>query len=228
MTQSYEKVIIASSGGLDSCVTTAIAAQDHEIAMLHVQYGQRTEKKELECFKQIAEFYNVTETLITSLPHLRNIKGSSLTDHARDVEKGEPGKNTIPSTYVPFRNGAILSIAVAWAEVTGAMKIFIGAVEEDSSGYPDCREIFFRLFEKTANLGSRPENKIEIVTPIIRMNKAEIIRKGNQIGAPLHLTWSCYVDGDVACGECESCYLRRRGFEEAGIEDPIKQRESST
>jgi 7-cyano-7-deazaguanine synthase len=216
-----EIAVVAVSGGMDSCVALAIAAESYTPAMLHIQYGQRTEKKEMECFTKIGDFYNVKSRLITALPHLQMIKGSSLIDQSIEIEKGVPDASRIPTTYVPFRNAAILTVAVAWAEVLGASKIFIGAVEEDSSGYPDCRREFFDAFEKTAQLGTKPGTDIKIVTPVITMKKSEIVQAGIQIRAPLHLTWSCYVDMEIACGECESCFLRLKGFREAGEHDAI-------
>lgn len=216
-----ETVVVAVSGGMDSCVTLAIAAESYNPAVLQVQYGQRTSEKELECFNKIADFYNIKQRLVTSLPHLKAIKGSSLIDDSMTVEKGAPDSSRIPSTYVPFRNASILSVAVAWAEVIKAKRIFIGAVEEDSSGYPDCRREFFDSFQKTARLGTKPGSDITIETPVIHMKKSDIVKKGIELGAPLHLTWSCYVNTEKACGECESCRLRLKGFNEAGIEDPI-------
>jgi 7-cyano-7-deazaguanine synthase len=221
MKNDKDIAVVAVSGGMDSCVTLAIANESFTPAMLHLEYGQRTAQKELECFEKIAAFYNVKLRLSTSLPHLKEIKGSSLIDTSIDIEKGAPDKMRIPSTYVPFRNAAILSVAVAWSEVIGAAKIFIGAVEEDGSGYPDCRLSFFEAFEKAARLGTKPGNRITIEAPIIHMKKSEIVETGIRLKAPFHLTWSCYVESEIACGECESCYLRQKGFHEAGIEDPI-------
>lgn len=221
MNKEKETAVVAVSGGMDSCVTLAIANESYTPAMLHVEYGQRTAKKELECFGKIADFYNVKLRLTTSLPHLKTIKGTSLIDTSLEIEHGEPDKMRIPSTYVPFRNASILAVATAWAEVIGASKIFIGAVEEDSSGYPDCRPAFFKTFEEAIKLGTKPGNDIRIETPVIRMKKSEIVKKGVELHAPLHLTWSCYKDTETACGECESCWLRQKGFHDAGIEDPI-------
>jgi len=221
MKNGKDTAVVAVSGGMDSCVTLAIAAESFTPAMLHIDYGQRTAQKELECFGKIAEFYNMKLRLSTSLPHLKEIKGSSLIDTSIEIERGAPDKMRIPSTYVPFRNASILSVAVAWAEVIGAAKIFIGAVEEDSSGYPDCKSAFFEAFEKAARLGIRPGNQITIETPIIHMKKSGIVETGIRLKAPFQLTWSCYIESETACGECESCYLRQKGFHEAGIEDPI-------
>ncbi len=218
-----EPAIVAVSGGLDSCVTLAIAAEKYKVAVMHANYGQRTEKKELKAFEALAAHYDVDLKQSFDLRYLANIKGSSLTDYSLEIEKGAPGDG-IPSTYVPFRNANILAVCVAWAEVIGAGRIFIGAVQEDSSGYPDCREEFFSAFEKAANLGTKPDFKIKIETPIIHMRKSEIIKTGHELNAPFHLTWSCYGEEELACGECESCYIRLRGFKEAGLDDPIPYR----
>ena len=224
MSNRNRKAIVALSGGIDSCVTLAIAREKYDIAILHVQYGQRTAGKELECFHKIGDHYGLKDRLVTPLPHLESIKGSSLIDDNIEVEKGIPDGEGIPSTYVPFRNATILSIAVAWGEVLQAENIFIGAVQEDSSGYPDCRESFFESFEKTANLGTHDDNRYTIHTPIIHLSKAEIIKEGIRLEAPLQFTWSCYTNTVKACGECESCMLRLRGFEQVGQKDPIPYR----
>ena len=184
--------VVCLSGGLDSCVTAAIAAQSHEPAFLHVNYGQRTEARELKSFRDIADFYKVEKRLAIDLDFLGKIGGSSLTGASQTVPEGDLSRQEIPSTYVPFRNANILSAAVAWAETLSASAVYIGAVETDSSGYPDCRETFFEAFRKAAALGTRPESQIEIVTPVIAMTKADIVRKGVELGAPLELTWSCY------------------------------------
>jgi 7-cyano-7-deazaguanine synthase len=213
--------VVLVSGGMDSCVTAAIASQTHEMAFLHVNYGQRTEQRELRCFNDLANHFRVGKRLVVGIDHLKLIGTSSLTDPAMDVTPADLSRKEIPTSYVPFRNANILSIAVSWAEAIGAGKIFIGAVEEDSSGYPDCREDFFDAFNRMIDAGTKPETKIEIVTPVIRMTKAEIVLKGVELGAPFHLTWSCYQSEELACGVCESCALRLRGFQEAAIEDPI-------
>lgn len=214
--------IILVSGGMDSLVTAAIAAEKYELAFLHVNYGQRTEKRELQAFNDIAEFYNVSKRLIVNIDYLAKIGGSSLTNKNIQINKADMEDKRIPSSYVPFRNANIISIAVSWAEVIGAGKIFIGAVEEDSSGYPDCREVFYDAFNRAIDLGTKPETKILIETPIIHKKKSEIIKLGADLNAPIELTWSCYVNEDKACGECDSCALRLKGFEEAGFTDPIE------
>lgn len=217
-----KKAVIAVSGGMDSCVTAAIANQNYEMAFAHINYGQRTEKRELKAFNDIAEFYGVREKLLIDYTHLAKIGGSSLTDKNIKVASADLNNKKIPSSYVPFRNANILSACVSWAEVLGASAIFMGAVHEDSSGYPDCRPDFFSAFEKLIKEGTKPETNIIIETPIINFSKEEIVKKGLELKAPLHLTWSCYQNEDEACGVCDSCALRLRGFEMAGVEDPIK------
>lgn len=214
--------VAALSGGMDSCVTAAIALQKYNLALLHVNYGQRTEARELKAFHDIAEYYNIKRKLIVDFDYLAKIGGSSITDHAIKVTKADLSNTDIPNSYVPFRNANILSVCVSWGEVLGAEAVFIGAVNEDSSGYPDCRPEFFKAYEKMADLGTKPSTYIKIATPIINLSKAEIIIKGMELNAPLDLTWSCYQGEDEACGECDSCALRLRGFQNAGFEDPIK------
>ena len=214
--------VVALSGGMDSCVTAAIANLEYEIALVHVNYGQRTQKRELKSFNNIADHYRVTKRLVIDYTHLASIGGSSLTDKNIEVTKADLENKSIPSSYVPFRNANILSACVSWAEVLNAQSVFIGAVYEDSSGYPDCRPDFFSEYEKMVDLGTKPETKIKIVTPIIDLSKAEIVKKGMELDAPLHLTWSCYQSEDEACGVCDSCALRLRGFQQAGVEDQIK------
>jgi 7-cyano-7-deazaguanine synthase len=209
------------SGGLDSCVSAAIARASHLLALLHVSYGQRTEARELRAFRDIARHLGVERALEVRLDHLGTIGGSALTDPSRDAIDARRGDSQVPGTYVPFRNTHLLSIAVSWAEVIGARRIVIGAVEEDSSGYPDCREEYYEAFNKLVSVGTRPETTIEVWTPLIHMRKADIVREGIRLAAPLHLTWSCYTGSEVSCGRCESCELRARGFREAGVADPI-------
>ena len=220
--------VILVSGGMDSCVTAAIANERYRSAFLHVNYGQRTESRELLAFNSLADFYKAEKRLTASLEHLKVIGGSSLTDESYPIPCVDSSESiiqhqgsAIPSTYVPFRNAHLLSIATSWAEVIGARKIFIGAMEEDSSGYPDCRETFYQAFNKVIEIGTKPETRIEIVTPLIHMKKSEIVKKGMELGAPFHITWSCYQNSEKACGKCESCALRLKGFKEAGVRDPI-------
>jgi 7-cyano-7-deazaguanine synthase len=222
------KAVALVSGGMDSCVTAAIARETHQLALLHASYGQRTESRERQSFDEIADFYAVRQRLVVHLDHFAQIGGSALTDARIAVPEGEPGmpigSNEIPVTYVPFRNAHFLAVAVSWAEVIGATAIFIGAVAEDSSGYPDCRPEYYRVFQRLVREGTRPETQIEIVTPVIGMRKWEIVRRGIQLRAPLDLTWSCYQFEDAACGVCDSCRLRLSAFAEAGTSDPIAYR----
>jgi 7-cyano-7-deazaguanine synthase len=210
------------SGGMDSCVSTAIANQNSdEIALLHVSYGQRTERREQKAFEDIADFYKIQKRLAVSIEYLAKIGGSSLTDKTIKISEANLENKEIPNSYVPFRNANMLAIAASWAEVLDAGSIYIGAVAEDSSGYPDCRPEFFAAFEKTIETGTKPETRIKIVTPIIHLSKDEIVQKGIELNAPLHLSWSCYRNEDLACGTCDSCALRLRGFVRAGVIDPI-------
>ncbi|MGB8493802.1 MAG: 7-cyano-7-deazaguanine synthase QueC [Candidatus Acidiferrum sp.] len=226
------RCVVLLSGGMDSCICTAIALEEHgagNVALLHAGYGQRTQKRERRAFEEIAGFYGVSEKLVVQLDHFRAIGGSALTDKEIAVPENElgasgPGGSEIPVTYVPFRNAHFLSAAVSWAEAIGAQAIYIGAVAEDSSGYPDCRPEYYRVFQELIRVGTRPETHIELVTPVIGMRKSEIIRRGLALGAPLHLTWSCYQGEELACGACDSCLLRLRAFAEAGLPDPIPYR----
>jgi 7-cyano-7-deazaguanine synthase len=210
------------SGGMDSCVTAAIANEENdELAFLHVSYGQRTEKRERQAFEALADHFNVKTRLVISLEHLAKIGGSSLTDDRIPVTAANLSAPGIPSSYVPFRNAHLLSAAVSWGEVINAKAIYIGAVAEDSSGYPDCRPEFYDAFQNVLDIGTRPETRITVETPVIAMRKSEIVRRGIELGAPLHLTWSCYKESESACGNCDSCALRLRAFREAGATDPI-------
>lgn len=213
------------SGGMDSCVTAAIArAENDELAFLHVSYGQRTEARERKAFNDIADFYGVEKRLDISTEYLAKIGGSSLTDETIEVSEANLESKEIPTSYVPFRNANMLAIATSWAEVIGANRIYVGAVAEDSSGYPDCRPEFYEAFEKTIEAGTKPDTRIRIITPIIALRKSKIVKKGIELGAPLHLSWSCYRTEDKACGTCDSCALRLRGFREAGETDPVPYR----
>jgi len=227
-----KKAVVLLSGGMDSCVCLGAARERHgagNVALLHASYGQRTESREAKAFRDIADSYDVKERLMVRLEHFRAIGGSALTDSNIAVpenELGAPGPNgsAIPVTYVPFRNAHFLSVAVSWAETIGAGAIYIGAVAEDSSGYPDCRPEYYKVFQELIRAGTRPETEIEIVTPVMALKKSEIIRRGIELGAPLHLTWSCYQNTEEACGVCDSCLLRLRAFDEAGVPDPIPYR----
>jgi len=216
--------VVCVSGGMDSAVTAALAAREHRVAFLHGNYGQRTESKELACFHALADHYGARSRLVVDFSDLRQIGGSSLTDAAVPVREGEPVEGVVPTSYVPFRNAHLLAAAVSWGEVLGAAAVYVGAVWEDSSGYPDCRPEFYRAFEEAARLGTRPETSLRIVTPLIDLSKAEIVRRGLRLGVPLEKTWSCYQAEDRACGACESCRLRLRGFREAGSTDPLPYR----
>jgi len=220
-----ELVVVLASGGMDSAVTTAIANQTSRLALLHLNYGQRTAERELQAFKELAEFYQVEKTLVINVDHLSQIGGSSLTDTDIAITQADLESTEIPTSYVPFRNANLLAIATSWAEVISATKIFLGAVEEDSSGYPDCRREFYDAFEKVIDAGTKPSTQIEIVTPIITLKKYEIVLKGRELGVPFELTWSCYQHEDTACGVCDSCGFRLRGFEKAGLQDPIEYAE---
>ena len=219
--------VVLLSGGMDSCVTAAVAAQEHRLALFHSSYGQRTEARELRSFQEIAAHYDAPFRLHVDQSYMTRIGGSALTDPSvavpnADLVAAQAGQ--IPVTYVPFRNAHFLSVATSWAEVLGAGRIFIGAVEQDSSGYPDCRPAYYQAFNEVIRRGTRPETHIEICAPLIHLSKADIIRKGIELDAPLHLTWSCYQSSDLACGTCDSCVLRLRAFTQAGLPDPIPYR----
>lgn len=223
------KAIVLLSGGMDSCATAAIAAQECRLAALHVSYGQITEARERRAFEEIADYYQIAERLLVNQSYLCRIGGSALTDSRIPLREADPSAplragleaTDIPASYVPFRNAHFLAAAVSWAEVIGAEKIYIGAVEQDSSGYPDCRPEYYRIFNRLIEAGTRPETHIQIVTPLIGLRKSEIVKKGIELGAPFQLSWSCYRGSDKACGRCDSCALRLRAFEEAGVEDAI-------
>ncbi|MGH9772122.1 MAG: 7-cyano-7-deazaguanine synthase QueC [Candidatus Acidiferrales bacterium] len=221
------KAVVLLSGGMDSCVTAAIANQTHRLALLHASYGQRTERRERRAFEEIADFYGPRERMVVRFDALSQVGGSALTDGNIAVpERGEAlaSEAGIPVSYVPFRNAHFLSAAVSWAEVIGANAVFIGAVAEDSSGYPDCRPEYYRAFQTLIREGTRPATHIEIATPVIAMKKSEIVRRGAELDAPLDRTWSCYQFEDEACAVCDSCRLRLRAFAEAGLRDPIAYR----
>jgi 7-cyano-7-deazaguanine synthase len=221
--QASSLAVCLVSGGMDSCVTAAIASEENEeLAFLHVSYGQRTEARERRSFEELADYYAVTKRLVASIEYLKTIGGSSLTDERIAVSEANLVSREIPTSYVPFRNSHLLSIATSWAEVIGAPRIYIGAVAEDSSGYPDCRPEFYQAFQRTIDAGTKPETRIKIVTPVISLRKSEIVKRGVELRAPLHLSWSCYQADERACGRCDSCALRLRAFAEAGMKDPIQ------
>ncbi|HHT9159695.1 MAG TPA: 7-cyano-7-deazaguanine synthase QueC [Candidatus Brocadiaceae bacterium] len=218
-----DSAIVLVSGGMDSCVTAAIANENYRLALLHVNYSQRTESRELQAFRNIALFYKIPEDriLISNIDYLSKIGGSSLTDMRMDVQDAQLYSKEIPTSYVPFRNTLFLTIAVSWGEVIGAKKIFIGAVEQDSPGYPDCRPSYYKTFNELIKVGTKPTTHIEVETPLIRKSKSEIVKMGISLNAPFHLSWSCYKNTDKACGMCHSCFLRLKAFKEAEVIDPI-------
>jgi len=216
------KSIVLLSGGMDSLVTAAIAAKEsEEVYFLHLNYKQKTQERELKAFEQISGFYKPKDTLIIDIDYLAKIGGSSLTDKNMRVKNHDEVNDIVPDSYVPFRNGNLLAIATSWAEVIGANRIYLGAVEEDSSGYPDCRESFYTAYQKAIDMGTKDKTKIKIVTPIIHMKKSQIIAMGDELKAPFEYSWSCYKENDEACGVCDSCHLRINAFKEAGLKDPI-------
>ena len=215
-----DRAVVLLSGGMDSCVCAALAARDHDAAAVHVSYGQRTENRERSAFDAICERLGIRDRLVVRNDALRAIGGSALTDENIAVPDSDKIGHGVPVTYVPFRNAHLLSVAVSWAEVLGAGKVYIGAVEPDSSGYPDCRPAYYQAFNQVVRMGTR-DGQIEIVTPLIAMRKSEIVSLGLELNAPLDLTWSCYSREDRACGTCDSCALRLRAFRDAGAQDPI-------
>jgi 7-cyano-7-deazaguanine synthase len=214
------RAVVLLSGGMDSCVCAALAARDHEAAAVHVSYGQRTEERERQSFLAICQRLKIRDKLMVRNEALRAIGGSALTDDAIAVPTSDEVGQSVPVTYVPFRNAHFLAVAVSWAEVLGAEKVYIGAVEPDSSGYPDCRPAYYKAFNEVVKTGTK-DGLIEIVTPLIAMRKTDIVRLGLELGAPFDLTWSCYSREDRACGVCDSCALRLRAFAAAGVQDPI-------
>jgi len=224
-TSKRETAVCLVSGGMDSATTLAIARQDYNVAAMHAYYGQLTQDREIKAFRDLVSYYDIKNSMTFSLSHLHQIGGSALTDPDIEVSIEGVRKDTVPSTYVPFRNAHLLSAAVSWAEVLKATRVFIGVVEEDSSGYPDCRQSFIEQFEKAVDEGTLPTTKIKIVAPVLHMSKTEIVKKGHEIGVPYELTWSCYVNTEKACGVCDSCRLRLAAFKNAGYEDPIPYEE---
>ena len=227
--------VVLLSGGMDSGVCATLAARDTEAAALHISYGQRTEDRERRAFEAICDRLGIRRRLAIRNEALRLVGGSALTDPSIDVpevkihgtgDHNKIGAGPIPVTYVPFRNAHFLAAAVSWAEVLEADRVYIGAVEPDSSGYPDCRPAYYRAFNEVVKAGTR-EGKIEVVTPLITLRKVEIVKLGLEVKAPFDLTWSCYSREDRACGVCESCVLRLRAFDEAGAQDPIPYAEQA-
>ncbi len=215
--------VVLMSGGMDSALCAAIArSRGFNIAALHTNYGQKTELRELESFNRLCSFYEIDKKLVVDINYLKQIGDSSLTDERINIDDANLDSTDIPSSYVPFRNGNLLSIAASWAESIGARAIFIGAIEQDSSGYPDCRLSFIEQMEKAVNLGTKPETNIKIIAPLVDMAKSEIVTEGMKLGLPFELTWSCYKQSGKACGVCDSCALRLRGFRKAGFRDPLE------
>ncbi|MDE3103907.1 MAG: 7-cyano-7-deazaguanine synthase QueC [Acidobacteriota bacterium] len=224
------RAVVCLSGGMDSCVCTALAARDHDVYAVHFSYGQRTQSRELRSAQAIAQAVGVKELMVLSMELFRRIGGSALTDTsiavpAAPAQEAQIGTE-IPVTYVPFRNAHFLSAAVSWAEVLGAKQVYLGAVEQDSSGYPDCRPAYYDAFNALIREGTR-EGDIRVETPLIHLRKSEIVRLGVELGAPFHVSWSCYSGETEACGVCDSCVLRLRAFREAGAVDPIPYRSRS-
>ena len=218
--ETQSRAVVLLSGGMDSCVCATLAARDHDAAAVHVSYGQRTEARELRSFQAICDRLGIRDRLVMRNEALRAIGGSALTDDRIAVPDSHTLAAGVPVTYVPFRNAHFLAVAVSWAEVLGAEKVYIGAVEPDSSGYPDCRPAYYRAFNEVVREGTK-EGNIQVVTPLIAMRKREIVTLGLELGAPFDLTWSCYQSQDRACGVCDSCALRLRAFHDAGAADPI-------
>ena len=219
------RAVVCLSGGMDSCVCTALAARNYEVYALHFSYGQRTEARELRSAEAIAAAVEVRELMKLKMDLFRRIGGSALTDASIAVPEAPADEAAmgaeIPVTYVPFRNAHFLSAAVSWSEVLGAKTVIIGAVEQDSSGYPDCRPAYYEAFNALVRLGTK-EGDIRVETPLIGLRKSEIVKLGVELGAPLHVSWSCYSGETEACGVCDSCALRLRAFREAGAVDPIR------
>jgi 7-cyano-7-deazaguanine synthase len=218
---SKPKGIVLASGGMDSLVLAAFASRESDISLLHVNYGQRTEEKELACFHAIADRLSIGERLVVDISHLSAIGGSALVDPSIPIPAADLHRAGVPVTYVPFRNAHLVCIAVSWAEVVGANNIYIGAIWADSSGYPDCRPEFYRAMNEAIRLGTKEGSGITVKAPFAGLLKKDLVLMGKSMEVPFGLTWSCYANGDRACGRCDSCALRLRAFAEAGVPDPI-------
>ena len=219
-----DKAVVLMSGGMDSCVTAAHASISHDIWALHARYGQRTEERELRAFADLCKHFGVPQSrrLVCDLRFYREIGGSALIDRSIAVPEGGEDSPSTPPTYVPFRNALLLSIAVAWAEAVGAETVFIGAIQEDAAGYPDCRKGFIDSFNAMVRWGTREETDVEVVAPFIDKTKSEVVVEGMKLAAPFHLTWACYSScGPDPCMKCLSCIKRKRAFKEAGFQDPL-------
>ena len=221
MNRDYKKALCVMSGGMDSTLSAYMMKNDgYEIVAVHFNYNQRTQTKELECFHKICSDLNVLQKYVLDLDFFSQLGASALTDKSIEVPTGGV-QSGVPVTYVPFRNGIFLSMATAIAEKEGAEVISIGVVEEDSSGYPDCRESYIKSMEQSINLGTKDETNIEIKMPLVHLQKSQIVQKSLELNIPLFLTWSCYKNESAACGVCDSCRLRLNGFKLAGAVDPI-------
>jgi 7-cyano-7-deazaguanine synthase len=216
--------VVLLSGGMDSAVAASLARRRARIACLHFTYGQRAADRERRAFEAVAADLQACERRVVDFTHLGALGGSALTDRRLEVPPADLDRPGIPATYVPFRNAQFLSAAVAWAETLGAHEIVYGAVEEDSSGYPDCRGVFVDAFNRLIETGTRDGAGLRVVAPLLHKRKAEIVHLGLELKTPFHLTWSCYQDEEEACGACDSCALRLRGFREAGVVDPLPYR----
>jgi 7-cyano-7-deazaguanine synthase len=221
------KAVCLLSGGMDSS-TLAYVARDmgYEIYALHMTYGQRTENRERKCAQKIAHLLGAPEFLEINIDYFARIGGSSLTDRSMEIADHEEGAAGIPSTYVPFRNANLLSIATSFAEARGADAIFIGVQSSDYAGYPDCRPAFIKAFQRVIDTGTADDTHITLITPFVNLNKADILRKGLALGVPYEHTWSCYRSDSPACGRCDSCHYRLEAFRQAGFKDPIEYAEA--
>ncbi len=215
------KGVVLVSGGMDSLVLAAFATRESDVALLHVNYGQPTERKELACFRAIADHLEVKDRLVADIGYLKEIGGSALTDPSIAIPSADPDRQGVPVTYVPFRNAHFICIAVSWAEVIGAKSVYIGAVMADSSGYPDCRPEFYEAMNEAVRRGTKEESDIAIRAPFVHLRKKDLVLMGKSMGVPFEHSWSCYRGGEKACGRCDSCALRLRAFAEAGVPDPI-------
>jgi 7-cyano-7-deazaguanine synthase len=219
------KGVVLSSGGMDSSVLAAFVAREARLCLLHVDYGQRTEGKERESFMAVAERLDARERLVVEARYFRDIGGSALTDRSIAVPDSHLTGGDVPVTYVPFRNAHFIAMAVSWAEVIGAASVYVGAVEADSSGYPDCRPAFYEAMNEAVRLGTKAGSGIVVRAPFIGLKKKDIILLGKSLGVPFEDTWSCYREEGIACGRCDSCVLRLRAFAEAGVTDPLPYEE---
>jgi len=225
-TDDQGSAVVLVSGGMDSA-TAAFEAKHrgYDLYFLHTTYGQQTADKESECAQQLADYMDVADFLHIETDHLARIGASSLTDDSIDIEEEDLDSDEIPSSYVPFRNANLLSMATSYAEANDCSSIFIGAHSEDYSGYPDCRPEFFNAFQQVIEVGTKPETSIELVAPFVDWSKTGITERGLNLDVPYELTWSCYREEAPACGTCDACAYRLKAFQEAGVKDPIEYAE---